>query len=107
MALVSPELRPAAWLHAQVSKAARSWGAEEQWLPEEAFAQMLRGPPYDALLECEAWEVSWCGGGAHHEEWSIAQTATCVPSRCAGGWPCACINLAVDLTRKDPLAAAL
>lgn len=33
----------------------RAWGAKEEWLSLEDFGALLRSPPYDIILGCDAW----------------------------------------------------
>ena len=34
-----------------------SWQGKEQWIAYKEFADALRSPPLDVLLNCESWQV--------------------------------------------------
>ena len=34
-----------------------SWQGKEQWIAYKDFAEALRSPPLDVLLDCESWQV--------------------------------------------------
>jgi hypothetical protein len=38
---------------------ARSWMAAEEWLTPQEFSSLLNGSPYNVMVGCESWRVSF------------------------------------------------